>query len=387
LRIACVVQEYAPHVSGSDVYAQGVSEALARRGHEVSVICRASDCAAFAGGDERIAGVRVWRGIGAGRRRRTTVASVLDRTILAREAGLAKRSAFEYEAALHALRPDIVLALPVPRQSVVGAARYARRTGCPAVVVPFYHIAFDAFVDEPEGWLTLLGSFAAVLATTAAEEGYLRTRHIPPDRIHRPGMFVRPTATPSEADVRAMRERLGASDGLLVASAATQFSEPKGSLALARAAAVLPHVTFAFLGGSPRSREWLAREVPLGRNVHLLGFVSENEKAVVLAAADLFALPSRADAFGIAYQEAHALGTPSLALDLPAMREVIGPAGFYVDPSAGEHAVTRTLAELASNPDRLDEAAKAAPEVARRYAPEPVLGRICALVEEVAARR
>jgi glycosyltransferase involved in cell wall biosynthesis len=119
----------------------------------------------------------------------------------------------------------------------------------------------------------------------------------------------------------------------------------------------------------------------------VLGFVSEREKAVALAAADLFALPSRADSFGLAYQEAHALGTPSLALDLPVMREVIGPAGIYALPGQGDDGIARALAEISRRPEQLRLAAKHTVEVAARYSPEPVLDAICALVEEIAARR
>ena len=387
LRIVCAVQEYSPHVSGSEVYAKEVCEALVRRGHYVKVICAASDCADFTGEEEVIEGVRVWRGIGARRRLLGGMRRRLTRLGSRPESAVVKRRAFEYEAALNAIRPDVVLALPVPRQSVVGAARFARRTGCPALVVPFYHMAFDRFVDDPAAWLELLGSFAAVLASTAAEQSFLEAAGICPSRLRRPGMFVHRLPTPTAEAIRHFRERLGVGSGFLIVSAAAGLSEPKGTLALARAAVALPHLTFALLGGTPRSRAWLEHSAPLGANVHLLGFVSESEKAVALAAADLFALPSRADSFGIVYQEAHSLGTPSLALDLPVMREVIGPAGFYVDPAEGADGVTRAISELSRRPDRLKQAAAEAPGVAARYEPEKILRQICEVVEEVAASR
>ena len=386
LRIVCVLDGYAPHVSGSEVYAQGVCEELARRGHDVRVICAASGGAPFSGEDEVRRGVRVWRGIGARRSPYAALRSRVERRRSAPERALTRPRALEYEARLREADPDVVLALPVPRQSVVGAARFARSTRRPALVAPFYHIAFDRFVDDATNWLKLLGSFTAVLASTAVEESYLESRGIAPARLRRPGMFVRPLASPTLEAVRVLRQRLGVGEGFLVVSAATQFSEPKGTLLLARASAALPQLTFALIGGTRSSRAWLARSAPLGRNVHILGFVSEREKAVALAAADLFALPSRADSFGIAYQEAHSLGTPSLALDLPVMREVIGPAGFYVDPDEGAKGITRAIAELSLRPDRLKRAAAEAPLVAARYAPEHVLGRICGIVEEVVAR-
>ncbi len=384
LRIACALPEYSPHLSGSEVYAKGVCEALVQRGHDVKVICAASDCAEFTGETELIEGVSVWRGVGARRGLLDAVRFKLRGPGSRQQRALAKRRAFEYEAALKATDPDVVIALPASRQSVVGAARFATRTGCPALVVPFYHIAFERFVDDGASWLGLLDTFSAVLASSEAEQSFLESAGICPSRLRRPGMFVKPPPSPSPEEIQNFRDRLGVGNGFLVVSVAAEFSEPKGSLALARAAAMLPQLAFAFLGGTPRSRAWLQRSAPLGPNVHLLGFVGEREKAIALAAADLFALPSRADSFGIAYQEAHSLGTPSLALDLPVMREVISAAGIYVDPRSGEDGLARALAALANRPEQLRLAAKASPEVAARYAPTRILGAICDLVEEVA---
>ncbi len=386
LRIACAVPAYSPHVSGSEVYAQAVCEALVKRGHDVRVICEASDCADFTGQEELLDGVRVWRGIGARRGLFEKMRSRLKRLGSSQGRALAKRQAFQYEAALQATDPDVVLALPVPRQSVVGAARFAARTGCPTLVVPFYHVAYDRFVNDATSWLELLGSVTAVVASSAVEQSFLEAGGIRPSRLRRPGMFVRRLPTPTPEAIRDFRDRLGVGSGFLIVSAAAEFSEPKGSLALARAAVALPQMTFVLLGGTPSSRAWLERSAPLSANVRMIGFVSEHEKAIALAAADVFALPSRADSFGIAYQEAHSLGTPSLALDLPVMREVIGPAGVFVDPKEGELGIARVLAELARQPEQLRQAAKASLEVAARYAPERILPRICDLVEEVAAR-
>jgi glycosyltransferase involved in cell wall biosynthesis len=387
LRIACALPEYSPHVSGSGVYAKAVCEALVGRGHAVTVVCAATHSESSASGVECIGGVRVWRGIGGRRGLRSRLSSAIGRLHANPGRALLKSRALDYEAALGSVAPDVVLALPVPRQSVVGAALYARRTGCPSLVVPFYHVAFERFVDDAPAWFALLGSFSAVLPATRVEQSFFESAGLCASRLRRPGMFVQPLPAPSSADVRCFRDRLGIGPRFLVVTAAAEFSEPKGSSALLRVAAALPHIAFAFVGGTPRTRAWLTQSAPPGSNVHMLGFLDEREKAIAFAAADLFALPSRADSFGIAYQEAHSLGTPSFALDLPVMREVIGEAGIFVDPHTGDHGVARALAELVRRPDQLSLAAKAATDVAAKYAPAPVLGAICDLVEEIAAKR
>ncbi|HEY3669386.1 MAG TPA: glycosyltransferase family 1 protein, partial [Acidimicrobiia bacterium] len=74
----------------------------------------------------------------------------------------------------------------------------------------------------------------------------------------------------------------------------------------------------------------LAQE--LGDRVRLLGPVHREQLFPLFAGADLYALPSRHEGFGIPALEAMAQETPVLCSDIPALREVAGDAARFVPP-------------------------------------------------------
>lgn len=85
--------------------------------------------------------------------------------------------------------------------------------------------------------------------------------------------------------------------------------------------------------------------------VRLLGH--RNDVGELLAAADLFAFPSRYEGLGGAVIEAMALGLPVVASDLPALREVVEPGGTGVlvppaEPLAWAAAIDQLLTDHGS---------------------------------------
>jgi glycosyltransferase involved in cell wall biosynthesis len=70
----------------------------------------------------------------------------------------------------------------------------------------------------------------------------------------------------------------------------------------------------------------------LGERLRLLGYVPDQDLRGLLAGADVFAFPSRHEGFGLPLLEAMAQGTPVVAADIPALREVAGGAASLVDP-------------------------------------------------------
>ena len=86
--------------------------------------------------------------------------------------------------------------------------------------------------------------------------------------------------------------------------------------------------------------------------VRVLGVVDEAEKQDLLAAASLFAMPSRTDSFGIAYLEAWLAGLPVIGARAWTMDDVIadgvdGLLGPYNDPAALADAIAALLADPA----------------------------------------
>jgi glycosyltransferase involved in cell wall biosynthesis len=126
----------------------------------------------------------------------------------------------------------------------------------------------------------------------------------------------------------------------------------------------------AFLAGAPESHrllvagpdeegQWppLARRFlgnpAVARRVHYVGPVAGNDKAALLAGADLFALPSEHENFGIAALEALAAGTPVLLSPHVDLAEQVERAGFGFTAPVQATAWGRRLAELLARPERL----------------------------------
>jgi glycosyltransferase involved in cell wall biosynthesis len=123
------------------------------------------------------------------------------------------------------------------------------------------------------------------------------------------------------------RAALGLDQGALVVGCAARFDEVKRLDVLLRAAArVTPPPTVALLGRGPEGGRLraIAAELGITARVKLAGEVPE--AARLFAALDVFAAPSRKEGLPLGVIEAMALGLPVLASDIPAHREVLGPA-------------------------------------------------------------
>lgn len=66
--------------------------------------------------------------------------------------------------------------------------------------------------------------------------------------------------------------------------------------------------------------------------LHLPGFIAEKDKSALLSAAEVFCFPSIYEGFGIPSLEAMRCGTPVLASNIPAIREVCGNAAKLLPP-------------------------------------------------------
>jgi glycosyltransferase involved in cell wall biosynthesis len=109
-----------------------------------------------------------------------------------------------------------------------------------------------------------------------------------------------------------------------------------------------------------------------GTGVRMLGYRSD--VADLLGAADVFALPSLSESYGIAVAEALQAGLPVVATDTGAIAELVGNAGIVVD-AAETCAFVEALAELARDP----VARAGFADVARGMPPIDTSARIAAL--------
>ncbi|HMM42812.1 MAG TPA: glycosyltransferase family 1 protein, partial [Thermomicrobiales bacterium] len=110
----------------------------------------------------------------------------------------------------------------------------------------------------------------------------------------------------------------------------------------------------------------LARELGVAQTVRFIGFVPPEELPIWYNAADAFVYPSLYEGFGLPLLEAMACGTPVVASETPALREVVGNAGLVVGPR-DVPALAQALLQLARAPELRQELATRGLRRAREY--------------------
>src|SRR5690606_27031168 len=70
----------------------------------------------------------------------------------------------------------------------------------------------------------------------------------------------------------------------------------------------------------------------LSKYVRWIGYVDEEDKPLLYRNAEVFVFPSRREGFGLPPLEAMACGTPVVVGDSGSLPEIVGSAGFAVDP-------------------------------------------------------
>lgn len=76
----------------------------------------------------------------------------------------------------------------------------------------------------------------------------------------------------------------------------------------------------------------LVREMGLEQRVHFLGFVADDDLPTLYNLAEVFALPSLYEGFGLPPLEAMACGVPTVVSDVSSLPEVVGEAAIRVKP-------------------------------------------------------
>lgn len=183
-----------------------------------------------------------------------------------------------------------------------------------------------------------------------------------------------------------LREQIGGGERPLVLTPA-RLDEQKGHPVLLHAAAELPGVDFVLAGEGPEraSLEALAAELGIAERVHFLGY--RDDIPELLAACDIFALPSLYEGSSLAVLEAMAARRPVVSSAIGGTDELIddGSEGLLVDPgdAAGLAAALRRLLD---DPALCRSFAERARErVERDFTPTAMTQRVEAIYEELLA--
>ena len=203
-------------------------------------------------------------------------------------------------------------------------------------------------------WVT--AQMSAILAISEAVKASLLARgEAPASKITVVPNGIAPPDAALPGGAEAMRRSLGIpSDAPLVVCAARL--EPEKDVAslvasMRHVREVLPnaHCLLAGTGTLRADLEEQIRGLGLGDAVHLLGF--RPDALALIAAADLFVLPSLAEPFGLAILEAMALGKPVVATRAGGPLEIVveGETGLLVPP-ASPPALAEAILGLLSDP-------------------------------------
>jgi glycogen synthase len=356
-----VVQLYWPVNSGAGRYFAEIGERLAAEGHRVTVLATdAFDLEhLWAAGKRRVEqseetrrGVRIVR-LPARRapggplvypllRRLMVELSRLPGTeaLLARLAGVTPRLA-GFEAFLAAERFDLVHATNITLDfALFPAYAAARRQGAPFVCTPFVHLGEAGSAQVRRYYtmrhqLALLRRSDRVIVQGRLEERYLAARGVLPAKLRRIGVGVSPEELAGGDAARFRAEQRVAGPLVLFVGA---MAADKGAVQLVEAMRRIwargGEATLVMIGAPLEHflRYHAALPEEVRERIRLLPYAPDQVKLDAYAAAELFAMPSRTDSFGIVFLEAWCYEVPVIGARAGGVPDVIddGENGLLV---------------------------------------------------------
>ena len=233
----------------------------------------------------------------------------------------------------------------------------------------------------------LVDAFVAVSETTA--EHARATRDVDPRklRVIPNGIDLGRFAPDGRARAEVRRE-LGVPEGAWVVGTVGRLVDLKNQALLLRALAPTgQHVVVGGDGPERASLERTIRELGVGDRMHLAGQRADVPR--LLAAFDVFALPSTSEGLPLVLPEAMAMALPVVATRVGGVPQVVddGVTGFLV-ASRDEAALREHLVALAADPARARAFGARARELAlERYSLDRMWAGYRAIYQRVAARR
>ncbi|MCQ8279237.1 glycosyltransferase family 4 protein [Acetobacteraceae bacterium KSS8] len=295
-------------------------------------------------------------------------------------------------------KPDLVHAhMPI---SGVLARLAARVCGVRAIAYTCHGFLFNQPGSRRRRWLALLLEWIAGRVTTlyltvsdeeAADAGRLglHSGAIGIGNGRSPAVFQ-----PDAEARRRLRDALGVPEGWVVVIAVSRLVRHKGYPELLEAMESVPDAELWVVGerlssdhGESLDPAFERAERALGPRLRRLGY--RTDIAALLAAADIFTLPSHFEGLPMSVIEAMLCGLPVVATDIRGPREQVVPGvtGLLVPPRsvAPLAAALRTLATDAALRARMGKAGRV--RAVERYDEAAVVARTVRLLEECGAAR
>jgi glycosyltransferase involved in cell wall biosynthesis len=351
VKVLLVLTYYHPHVSGLTIYVQRLATALAQRGHQVTVLTSRYDPALRA--EEEIDGVRVVR------------APVLFRV----SKGVIMPS-FPL-LAWRLIREHDVVSVHLPQFEASLLALLGRLAGRPVVLT--YHCDLQL----PRGWFNrivdkvvfvsnyLAGHLAqAAVAYTQdfAEHSHFLSRFLSKVQVIPPPV-VMPSPEPEAVEAfRADHDLAGRPVVGMAARLATEKGVEVLIEAMPRLLEVFPRLKVLFAGQYEDvmgEEAYYQRLMPMIKQLgaehwEFLGMLTQAQMPAFFAACDVLVVPSlnSTESFGLVQVEAMLCGTPSIASNLPGVRQPPRMTGMgEVTPIGDSEALAEATIRIIQHPD------------------------------------
>ncbi|CAB4724119.1 unannotated protein [freshwater metagenome] len=157
---------------------------------------------------------------------------------------------------------------------------------------------------------------------------------------------------PEPVDGAAARARFDLDPDEFVVLAVGALTDQKNHEVLVRALAGVPRSTLVLAGEGPRAEMLRALAADNEVNLRMLGHIAPADVFALYGAADLYAMPSRAEGRSLALLDAVSAGLPVVLSDIGQNVEVMGDAARYC-PTEDVACWHRCLAELVGDPAAL----------------------------------
>ena len=237
-----------------------------------------------------------------------------------------------------------------------------------------------------------------IFGTPAVAESYLATyTNLKRHSAILPGVNVEQVV--HGADAGRARERWGIPGDAPIVAMFARMQRTKGHVALIEAAQQVvveyPAARFLLCGGTlfglepgyPEELQQQIKERGLEGRVLLTGFVSDEEKRDILAAATIVVHPALSEPFGIAVVEGMAAGKPVVATDCigPAMTVLSGETG-WLTPRGDASALAAALKSLLDDPTQAEAMGKRGRQrVLEFFSVDAMVEQVEAIYEQVVA--
>jgi glycosyltransferase involved in cell wall biosynthesis len=230
---------------------------------------------------------------------------------------------------------------------------------------------------------TQLASFAArraqaiIADSVASQRDIVRLLGIPEDKVHviylASDECYQPVTEPTQ--LNAVRARYGLPEQfvLYLGGFDQRKNVPNLLHAYTKVAKGMGPDCVLIIAGRPPSEtsplfpdvQQLVKDLDLADSVDFIGEVDEQDKPALYTLAKCFAWPSWYEGFGLPVLEAMACGTPVVAGNCGSLPEIVGDAGFLVEPADTNRMAGAIIASVIDEPLRREHRAKGLAQAAK----------------------